>query len=59
MTSEEFLKESIQNKSGKNKGKRSIKFNGMKVDKAIGKRVEYCKERFKKYLVKDFSRLKA
>ena len=30
MTSEEFIRESVQNKSGKNKGKRSIWFNGGK-----------------------------
>jgi hypothetical protein len=58
MTSEEFIKESVQNKTGKNVGKRGIWFNGKKKDKATGQHVEYCKERFEKYLVNDFSRLK-
>jgi hypothetical protein len=57
MTSEEFIKESIQNKSGKNKGKRSIWFNGTKTDKTTGKKNEYCKIQFEKYISNDFSRL--
>ena len=36
LSSEEFLKEYVTNKSGKNKGKRSIWFNGNKTDKATG-----------------------
>lgn len=59
MSSEEFIKESVQNKTGKNAGKRSIWFNGKKKDKTTGKSVEYCKKQFEKYLVKDFSRLKS
>jgi hypothetical protein len=59
MSSEEFIKESVQNKTGKNAGKRSIWFNGKRKDKATGKSVEYCKKQFEKYLVKDFSRLKS
>jgi len=58
MSSEEFIKESVQNKTGKNAGKRSIWFNGKKRDKATGQSVEYCKKQFEKYLAKDFSRLK-
>jgi hypothetical protein len=58
MSSEEFIKESVQNKTGKNVGKRSIWFNGKKMDKATGQSVEYCKKQFEKYLAKDFSRLK-
>jgi hypothetical protein len=58
MTSEEFIKESVQNKTGKNAGKRSIWFNGKKKDKATNKPVEYCKTQFEKYLAKDFQRLK-
>jgi hypothetical protein len=57
MTSDEFISESVQNKTGKNKGKRSIWFNGAKTVKATGRKEEYCKERFKKYLVEDFQRL--
>lgn len=58
MTSQEFILEAVQNKTGKNKGKRSIWFNGTKTDKATGKKIEYCKEQFEKYIVTDFQRLK-
>jgi hypothetical protein len=59
MSSDEFIKESVQNKTGKNAGKRSIWFNGKRKDKATGKSVEYCKKQFEKYLENDFSRLKS
>lgn len=58
MSSNEFIKESVQNKNGKNAGKRSIWFNGKKKNKATGQSVEYCKKQFEKYLSKNFSRLK-
>lgn len=58
MSSEEFIKESVQNKTGKNAGKRSIWFNGKKKDKITGQSAEYCKKRFEKYLAKGFWRLK-
>ena len=58
MTSEEFIKKSVQNKTGKNAGKRSIWFNGKKKDKATNKPIEYCKTQFEKYKAKDFQRLK-
>ena len=58
MSSKEFLRESYQNKKGKNKGKRSIWFNGRRKDKATGKATEYCKPQFKKYLATNFSQLK-
>lgn len=58
MSSEEFVKESVKNKTGKNKGKRSIWFNGKKKDKARGKVVEHCKKQFEKYIARDFQRLK-
>jgi len=45
MTSKEFIVESVQNKTGKNKGKRSIWFNGTKTDKATVKKIEYCSSR--------------
>lgn len=51
MTSKEFIAEAYQNKNGKNAGKRSLNFCGTK------KGVLYCKERYEKYLAKDFSRL--
>lgn len=59
MTSQEFLDLSDQNKNGKNKGSRSIWFNGTKKDKATGETIEYCKERFECFIAKDFSRLKS
>jgi hypothetical protein len=59
MSSEEFIKESVQNKTGKNAGKRSIWFNGKRTDKTTGRSVEYCKKRFETYIEKDFSRLKS
>ena len=58
MTSKEFIAESVQNKTGKNKGKRSVWFNGTKTDKATGKKIEYCKKQFEKYVAADFQRLK-
>lgn len=57
MKSEEFISEAHQNKQGKNKGKRSIWFNGRKVDKKTGAVVEHCKPQFAKYLATDFRRL--
>jgi hypothetical protein len=59
MTSDEFIRESVQNKSGKNKGKRSIWFNGGKKDKASGQTIEYCKQQSEKYVAKDYKRLKS
>lgn len=57
MTSQEFIAEAVQNKTGKNKGKRSIWLNGKKTDKSTGTKVEYCKKQFEKYVCKDFHRL--
>ncbi|GAM10337.1 hypothetical protein OR1_02626 [Geobacter sp. OR-1] len=57
MNSEEFISEAHQNKSGKNKGKRSIWFNGKKKDKITGKLIEYCKPQFEKYVASNFERL--
>ncbi|MBR5683982.1 MAG: hypothetical protein IKW96_12025 [Ruminococcus sp.] len=56
LSSEEFLNECVTNKNGKNKGKRSIWFNGNRTDKTTGKKREYCKKQFEKYLCTDFSR---
>ncbi|MEX0613833.1 MAG: hypothetical protein WD229_17075 [Pirellulales bacterium] len=58
MSSEEFVNESAQNKTGKNKGKRSLWFNGRKRDKATGAVTEHCKPQFQKYVANDFGRLK-
>jgi hypothetical protein len=59
MTSSEFVAESHQNKTGNNKGKRSIWFNGRKSDKLTGTVVEHCKPQFRKYVASDFKRLVA
>ena len=59
MTSEEFIKDSHQNKAGKNKGKRSIWFNGRKTDKNTGRVTEHCKPQFEKYIATDFRRIVA
>ncbi len=58
MSSEEFIKESVQNKSGKNVGLRSVWFNGKRKDKITGEYKEHIHERFKKYIAKNFSRFK-
>jgi hypothetical protein len=57
MTSAQFIEESVQNKSGKNVGTRSIWFNGTKKHRETGAPTEYVKDRFSKYEVKDFRRL--
>jgi hypothetical protein len=50
MTSAEFVKEAVQNKTGKNKGKRSIWFNGRRKDKTTGLSCEHCKALYRKGL---------
>jgi hypothetical protein len=57
LSSEEFIAEAVQNKTGTNAGKRSMWFNGTKKNPATGEREEYIKERYEKYLCRDFSRL--
>jgi len=57
MSSKDFVAEAAQNKKGKNKGKRSIWFNGKRKGK------EYPKEQFAKYCITkdgthDFSRIR-
>lgn len=53
LSSKEFIKESNQNKRGKNVGKRSIWFNG----KNTKEQEEYSKPQFEKYLVNNFKRI--
>jgi len=53
MTSEEFIANSIQNKSGRNAGLRSIWFNGSKQGK------EYVKPQFEKFIATNFDRIKS
>ena len=57
MSSAEFIAEAVQNKNGVNAGKRSLWFNGTKINKSTGQREEYVKDRYQRYLCKDFSRL--
>jgi len=58
LSSEEFLKESNQNKTGENMGCRNIKFNSIQTHKSTGAVKEYCQPRFERYLAVDFARLK-
>ena len=53
LSSREFIKESNQNKTGKNVGKRSIWFNGRKTKD----NTEHVKPQFDKYLVTSFDRI--
>jgi hypothetical protein len=57
LTSAEFIAESVQNKTGKNIGLRSIWFKGRRKNKTTGLAEPYCKERYEKYLATDFSRI--
>ena len=54
MTSKQFIKEGVANKSGKNKGNRSIWFNGRNSKL----NTEHCKPQFKKYLTDNFDKFK-
>lgn len=58
MTSEEFVRESVQNKNGKNAGLRGIWFNGKRRDKKTGELVEPIHPRFQRYIITDFERLR-
>jgi hypothetical protein len=53
MSSKEFIKEAVQNKNGKNIGKRSIWFNG----KNTKENREYIKPQFQKYIAENFCRI--
>lgn len=57
MSSNEFIAAAVQNKNGNNVGKRSLWFNGTKMNKVSRVREEYVKERYLKYVCQDFSRL--
>ena len=57
MSSQEFIDESVQNKNGLNAGKRGIWFSGVRKNKETGEREEYVKDRYLKYVCRDFSRL--
>lgn len=53
MSSREFVRESAQNRNGKNAGKRSIWFNG-KNTRAMS---EHVKPQFEKYVARNFQRI--
>lgn len=53
MSSREFIEESVQNKKGKNVGKRSIWFNG----KNTREQTEHVKPQFEKYVITSFKRI--
>ncbi len=53
LSSKEFIEVSVQNKTGKNAGKRSIWFNG----KNSKNQTEHVKSQFKKYIATDFCRI--
>lgn len=53
MSSNEFIAEAVQNKTGKNAGKRTVWFNG-KNTKA---QTEHTKPRYEKYVAHDFQRI--
>jgi len=57
LTSGEFYREAVKNKTGKNVGLRSIWFNGRRKNKESGETEEYCKPQWEKYLAKDFQRI--
>ncbi len=59
MTSEEFDRTAVKNKTGKNIGLRSIWFNGKRKSKETGATEEYCKPQWEKYVATDFSRIAA
>lgn len=57
MNSNEFIKEAVQNKTGKNAGKYSIWFNGKRKNKDTGGFNEHIHPRFLKYVEKNFDRI--
>lgn len=54
MSSEEFIREAVLNKTGKNKGKRSIWFNGRRTREGT----EHPKPQFDRYLASNFDRFR-
>ena len=58
MTSDEFVAEAVQNKNGKNVGKRSVWFNGRRKNPITKQPEEYVKDRYMKYVATSFDRLK-
>jgi hypothetical protein len=57
MTSEEFIAESHQNRSGKNAGLRSLWFNGKRANRGTGGYNEHLYPKFQRYVASDFRRI--
>lgn len=57
MSSGEFIDEAVQNKNGKNAGKRTIWLTGKRTNRCTGEQSEFCKPRFERYLASDFTRI--
>jgi hypothetical protein len=56
-SSEEFLKHSVVNRSGRNVGLRSVWFNGRRLDPSSRKSVEYVKPQWERFVASNFSRI--
>lgn len=57
MTSAEFIREAVQNKTGKNKGLRSVWFNGKRKNRQTDIVEEYCKPQWESTSPKTFAEL--
>ena len=58
MTSTEFIKSSYQNRKGRNAGRRTIWFNGKRLNKTTAQHEEYTKPQFEEYIAIDFRRIR-
>jgi hypothetical protein len=58
LSSEEFIREAVQNKTGKNVGKRGVWFNLKRKGNATGELIELPNPRFNQYIQTDFSRFR-
>lgn len=61
MTSEEFDRDAVRNRNGKNIGKRTVWFNGNRFKKggAPGEREDYCLPQWEQYRAESFGRIAA
>jgi hypothetical protein len=57
LSSEEFVKLSVLNKTGKNKGSRSVWFNGTRKMPGQSTATEYVKPQWTAYVATDFSKI--
>lgn len=58
MTSEEFIEEASQNRTGKHAGKRSICFSGLRRNRLTGEREACYQDKWAKYRAEDFGRIR-